>query len=89
MALAENPLSSAWSRHICVIFHDVRELLRTKKINGQFAPSQEQHENMLAKFLVATPCEFHRSLLLNTWYAVCRCGVSMGYQYYSMSAMFG
>ena len=36
MALAENPLSSAWIRRINVRFHFVRELLRAKKIDIQF-----------------------------------------------------
>ena len=46
IALAENPLSSAPSKHIDVRFHFVRELLRAKKIDIQFVSSEEQHADV-------------------------------------------
>ena len=65
IALAENPLSSAWSKHIDVRFHFVRELLRANKIDIQFVASEEQHADTLTKSLAATPFKSHRRFLLN------------------------
>ena len=65
IALAENPLSSARSKHINVRFHSVRELLRAKKIDIQFVASEEQHADILTKSLAATPFKSHRKFLLN------------------------
>ena len=65
MALAENPLSSARSKHIDVRLHFVRELLRAKKIDILFVASKEQHADILTKSLAATPFKYHRKFLLN------------------------
>ena len=65
IALAENPLSSARSKHIHVRFHFVRELLRAKKIGIQFVASEEQHADILTKSLGAAPFKSHRRFLLN------------------------
>ena len=65
IALAENPLNSARSKHIDVRFHFVRGLLRAKKIDIQFVASEEQHVDILTKFLAATPFKSHRNFLLN------------------------
>ena len=65
IALAENPLSSARSKHIYVRFHFVRELLSANKIDIQFVASEERHADILAKSLAATPFKSHRSFLLN------------------------
>ena len=54
IALAENPLSSARSKHIDVQFHFVRELLRSQKIDIQFVVSEEQHAAILTKSLAVT-----------------------------------
>ena len=62
MALAENPLSSARSKHIDVRFHFVRELLRAKKIDIQFVASESLHEDILSKSLAATPFKCHRRI---------------------------
>eukprot|EP00904_Undaria_pinnatifida_P007540 jgi/Undpi1/3916/HiC_scaffold_16.g07284.m1 len=59
IALAENPLSSARSKHIDVRFHFVRELLRAEKIDIQFVASEEQHADILTKSLAATPFKSH------------------------------
>ena len=65
MALAENPLSSARSKHINVRFHFVRELLSAKKIDIPFVASEEQHADILTKSLDATPFKSHSKILLN------------------------
>ena len=65
VALADNPLSSARSKHVDVRFHFVRELLRAKKIGIQLVASEEQHADILAKSLAATPFKSHRKFLLN------------------------
>ena len=65
MALAENPLSSARSKHIDVRFHFVRELLRAKKIDIQLLASEEHHADILMKSLAATPFIYHRKFWLN------------------------
>ena len=65
IALAENPLSSARSKHIDVGFHFVRELLRSQKIDIQDVASEEQHADILTKSLAATPFKSHRRFLLN------------------------
>ena len=58
--MAENPLSSARSKHIDVRFHFVRELLHEKKIGIQFVASEEQHVDILRKSLAVTPIKYHR-----------------------------
>ena len=63
--LAENPLSSARSKHIDVHFHFVGELLRAKKIDIQFVASEEKHADILTKSLAATPFKYHHRFLLN------------------------
>ena len=65
IALAENPVSSARSKHIDVRFHLFRELLRAKKIGIQFVASEEHHVDILMKSLAATPFKSHRKFLLN------------------------
>ena len=55
IALADNLLSSARSKHVDVCFHIVRELLHSLKIDIQFVVSEEQHADMLTKSLFATP----------------------------------
>ena len=64
-ALAENPLSSARSKHIDVRFHRVRELLSAKQIDMQFVASEEQHADVLTKILAATPFKSHRRFLMD------------------------
>ena len=83
IALAENPLSSARSKHIDVRFHFVRGPLRAKKIDIQFVASEEQHADILTKSLAATPFKSHRKFLLNY-----RWGMGKGCEHYSISTMF-
>ena len=65
VALTENPLGSARSKHIDVRFHFVRELLRAKKIDIQLLASEEHHADILMKSLAATPLIYHRKFWLN------------------------
>ena len=64
IGLAENPLSSARSKHIDVWFHFFRELLHAKKIYIQFVALEEQHADVLTKSLAATPFKSHRKFYL-------------------------
>ena len=65
IALAENPRSSARSKHINVRLNFVRELLHAKKIKIQFVASEEQYADILTKSLAATLFKSHREFLLN------------------------
>ena len=65
IALAENPISSARSKHIDVRFHFVRELLLAKTIDVQCIASEERHADILTKSLDSTPLKCHRRFLLN------------------------
>ena len=56
IALAENPLSYAWSKHIDVRYHLVRELLRAKQVSIQFVVWEQQDADIWTKSLAATPC---------------------------------
>ena len=64
IALAENLLSSARSKHIDVCFHFLRELFRAKKIDIQFVASVEQYA-ILTISLAATPFSSQCKFLLN------------------------
>ena len=63
IALAENSLSSARSKHIDVRFHFVRELLRAKTNDIQLVASEEQYADILTKFVAATPFKSHRKFV--------------------------
>ena len=52
IAFAENPHSSARSKHTDVRFHFVRELLRAKKIDVQYVAPEEQHADILTNPLL-------------------------------------
>ena len=66
IALADNPLSSARSKHIDIHFHFVRALFRaTKTIDLQFVAVVEQHSDISTKCLSAIPFKSHRRFLLN------------------------
>ena len=64
-ALRENPLRSERSKYLDVCFHFVRGLRRAKKIDIQFVTSEEQHADILSKYLAATPFKSHRKFVLN------------------------
>ena len=51
ISLANNPLSSARTKHIDVCFHFIRELTRSKTISVEYVPTKEQRTDILAKAL--------------------------------------
>ena len=63
--LAENPLSSARSKHIDVRFHFIRELSKTRKISVEYVASAEQHADILTKALSRANIRYHRKRLMN------------------------
>ena len=65
IALAENPLSSARSKHIDVRFYFVRKLFHSQKIDIQCVVSEQQLADILTKCLATTPFKYHRRFLLN------------------------
>ena len=64
IALAQNSLSSARSKHIDVRFHSVRELLRAKKICIPFVAPRAAR-GYFDKIPCCHPFESHRKFLLN------------------------
>ena len=63
--LANNPLSSARSRHIDVRHHFLRELVNQKRIIIRHVESKEQHADALTKPLEIGLFTKHRNFLLN------------------------
>ena len=59
IALIENPLSSARSKHIDVRYHFIRDLFRSKAITVEYVPTAEQHADLLTKALNRTNLEYH------------------------------
>ncbi|CAN0489253.1 unnamed protein product, partial [Laminaria digitata] len=49
IALANDPLSSARTKHIDVRFHFIRELVRSKTISVEYVPTKEQRADILTK----------------------------------------
>ena len=49
IALANNPLSSARTKHIDVRFHLIRESVRSKTKSVKYVPTKEQHADILTK----------------------------------------
>ena len=65
IALANNPLSSARTKHIDVRFHFIRELVRSKTISVKYVPTKEQHADILTKALPGITFRNHRDFLMN------------------------
>ncbi|CAB1118660.1 unnamed protein product [Ectocarpus sp. CCAP 1310/34] len=65
LALIENPFSSARSKHIDARFHVIRELSKSGKITAEYAPTGEQHVDILTKVLGREKLEYHRKDLMN------------------------
>ena len=65
MALVQNPLSSARSKHIDVRYHFIRGLFRSGDISIKFVPTSEQHADMLTKALSKSNLQYHRKKLMN------------------------
>ncbi|CAB1116481.1 unnamed protein product [Ectocarpus sp. CCAP 1310/34] len=65
MALVQNPLSSARSKHIDVRYHFIRGLFRSGEISIKFVSTSEQHADMLTKALSKSSLQYHRRKLMN------------------------
>ena len=63
--LAENPLSSARSRHIDVRHHFVRNLCEEGIIKDIYVPTEEQRADVLTKSLGLEAFSRHRNALMN------------------------
>ena len=65
ISLANNPLSSARTKHIDVRYHFIRELVRSKTIRVQYVTSAQQHADILTKPLTGESFVLHRGVLMN------------------------
>ena len=63
--LADNPLSTARTRHIDVRHHFLREKVDKKEICVQHVESERQHADVLTKPLPRRSFRIHRNVLLN------------------------
>ena len=64
ISLANNPLSSARTKHIDVRFHFIRELTRSKTISVEYVPTEEQRADILTKALTGAIYKEHRGFLM-------------------------
>ena len=64
-SLANNPLSSARTKHIDVCFHFIRELTRSKTISVLYVPAKEQRADILTKALTGAIFKEHKDFLMN------------------------
>ena len=64
-ALAENPLSSARTKHIDVRYHFLRELVKRNEIAIRHVQSKDQHADILTKPLGRDAFSRHRRFLMN------------------------
>ena len=64
-ALAENPLSSARTKHIYVRYHFLRELVKRNEIAIRHVQSKDQHADILTKPLGRDAFSRHRRFLMN------------------------
>ena len=62
---ANNPLSSARTKHIDVRFHIIRELTRLKTISVEYVPTKEQRADILTKALTGAIFKEQRDFLMN------------------------
>ncbi|CAN0278062.1 unnamed protein product [Ascophyllum nodosum] len=65
ISLANNPLSSARTKHIDVRFHLIRELTRSKTISVEYVPTKKQRAEILTKALTGSIFKEHRDFLMN------------------------
>ena len=63
ISLANNPLSSARSRHIDVIYHFLREKVLNREISVVYVTTVEQHADVLTKPLAKKVFRSHRDFL--------------------------
>ena len=67
ISLANNPLSSARTKHIDVRFHFIRELTRSKTISVEDVPTKEQRADILTKALMGAIQRTQRLPDESTW----------------------
>ena len=65
IALIQNPMSSARTKHIDVRFHFIRSLFRKGVLTVEFVPTEVQHADVLTKALSETAFASHRNALMN------------------------
>ena len=65
IAVVNNPLSSARTKHIDVRFHLIQELVRSKTISVKYVPTKEQHADILTKAPTGNTFRNHRDFLMN------------------------
>ena len=65
ISLANNPLSSARTKHIVVRFHFIQELTRSKTISVEYVPTKEQRADILTKALTGAIFKEHRGFPMN------------------------
>lgn len=65
VALAENPMSCARTKHIDDRLHFVRDLVRRKVITVEHVPTGQQHAVMLTKTLPKNKIVGYRNVLMN------------------------
>ena len=65
ISLANNPLSSARTKHIDVRFHFIRDLTRSKTISVGYVPTKKQRADNLTKVLTGSIFKEHRDFLMN------------------------
>ena len=64
IAIAENPISGGWTKHIDVRYHFIIELVERKALNIQYTESSNQHADILTKPLGLEAFARHRSFLM-------------------------
>ena len=64
IAIAENPISGGWTKHIDVRHHFIRELVERKVLNIQYTESSNQHADILTKPLGLEAFARHHSFLM-------------------------
>ena len=65
IAIAENPISGEWTKHIDARYPFIRELVERKALNIQYTESSNQHADILTKPRGLEVFARHRSFLMN------------------------
>ena len=65
LQLSKNPVSNSNSKHIDVLHHFLRELVRQGDISVNHVPSEYQHADILKKVLAFDLFAIHRRFLMN------------------------
>ena len=65
LQLSKNPVSNSNSKHVDVLHHFLRELVRQGDISVNQVPSEYQHADILKKVLAFDLFAIHRRFLMN------------------------